>query len=160
MPKLVPAALALAAALSAASPALAERTSFFVMDAIKSDNGEIANATLASQRAVSPAVRDFAATLVRDHSAARVQAIAAARASRIGIPRGMTAEAQHLRRRLLRLSGPEFDEAFLTAMIKQHRKAFIKYAEQRRTGDPLTRQLAEDALPRLSEHLRMALSLR
>ena len=105
-------------------------------------------------------VRKFAAMLVRDHSATRAQAIAAARASRVGIPRGTTAEAQHLHRRLQRLSGAEFDEAFLTAMIKDHRKAVSKYAEQRRTGDAVTRQLAEDALPHLSEHLRTALSLR
>lgn len=158
MPRLVHATLALAAALALAAPAHPERASFFLMDAIKRDNGEIANAMLAQQRASAP-VRAFAALLVRDHSATRAQAIAAARTARVGIPRATTAAAQHLRRRLSRLSGAEFDEAFLTAMIKDHRKAIIEYAEQRRTGDPVTRQLAEDALPHLSEHLRMALSL-
>jgi putative membrane protein len=158
VPRLLPAVLAFAVALAA--PAQAERASFFLMDAIKGDNGEIVNAALAQQRATSAPVREFAAMLVRDHSATRTEAIAAARASRVGIPRGTTAEAQHLHRRLLRLSGAAFDEAFLTAMIRDHRKAITKYAEQRRTGDPLTRQLAEDALPHLSEHLRTALSLR
>ena len=92
MPKYLLTAFALAALLAA--PAQAERTSFFLLDAIKGENGEIANATLAQQRAASPAVRQFAETLVRDHTASRNKAIAAAQSAHVGIPRVMTPRAQ------------------------------------------------------------------
>jgi len=160
MPKFLPVLLALAALLPAPARAEAERASFFVIDAIKGDNGEIANGALAAERGSTPAVRDLGAMLVRDHSAAKAQAIAAAQTVGVGIPTDMTAPAQHLQRRLLRLSGTAFDEAFLTAMIKGHRKTIAKYSEQRRNGDAVTQKLAEDALTHLSEHLQVALSLR
>jgi len=153
------------AALTAASTALpaplrAEQATFFVIDAIKHDNGEIAIGTLVQQRAASPAVRDLGATLVRDHSASKAQAIETGRTVGVGVPTQMTAEARHLLRKLTSLSGPAFDTAFLTATIKDFRKAIDKFADQGRGGDPITRQLAADSLPRLRDHLRLALSLR
>jgi len=160
MPKLIPVLLALAALLPAPAQAEAERASFFVIDAIKGDNGEIANGALAAERGSTAAVRNLGAMLVRDHTASKAQAIAAAETVGVGIPTDMTAPAQHLQRRLLRLSGTAFDEAFLTATIKDHRKTIARYSEQRRSGDAVTRKLAEDALTHLSEHLQVALSLR
>jgi putative membrane protein len=163
MPRPLIAALTLAAALVPASPAAAagdaERASFFVIDAIKGDNGEIAVGTLVRERAASAEVRDLAATLVRDHAAAREQAIAAGKVVGVGVPTAMTAPARHLQRKLARLSGTALDDAFLTALIKEHRKTIGKYAEQARSGDAVTSKLAEDALPKLREHLRVALSL-
>jgi putative membrane protein len=163
-PRFLAVALALAAALMPSAPAGAaddaERASFFVIDAIKGDNGEIAVATLVRERAATAEVRDLAATIVRDHAAAREQAIAAGKTVGVGVPTAMSAEARHLQRKLARLSGAALDAAFLTATIKQHRKTIEKYAEQARSGDPVTRKLAEDALPQLREHLRLALSLR
>lgn len=160
MSKLFLAVLAFAAALALAAPAQAERTSFFLMDAIKSDNGAIANGALAAEHGASAGVRDLGAMIVRDHTATREAAVAAAKAAGVGVPTVMTPQAQHMQRRLLRLSGTKFDEVFLTALIKDHRKAIDKYAEQRRSGDEVTKKLAEDALPHMSEHLRVALSLR
>jgi putative membrane protein len=158
------AVLALAAAAlmlpsSAGAADEAERASFFVIDAIKGDNGEIAVGTLVRERAASAEVRDLAETLVRDHAAAREQAIAAGKVVGVGVPTAMTAPARHLQRKLARLSGTALDDAFLTALIKEHRKTIGKYAEQARSGDPVTSKLAEDALPKLREHLRVALSL-
>jgi putative membrane protein len=159
----LPAALALAAALLPPAPAAAaddaERASFFVIDAIKGDNGEIAVATLVRERAASAKVRALAAMIARDHAAAREQAIAAGKTVGVGVPTAMSAEARHLQRKLARLSGAALDQAFLTATIKQHRKTIEKFAEQARSGDAVTRQLAEDTLPHLREHLRIALSL-
>ena len=150
----------LAALLTAPAPLRAEQATFFVIDAIKHDNGEIAIGTLVRQRAASAEVRDLGATLVRDHTASKAQAIETGRTVGVGVPTEMSAEARHLLRRLTSLSGPAFDTAFLTATIKDHRKTIDKFAEQGRNGDPLTGKLAEDALPRLRDHLRIALSLR
>ena len=99
------AALALAALFPAPGHADAERASFFVIDAIEGDNGEIANGTLAAQHGSTAAVRDLGAMLVRDHTATKAQAVAAASEVGVGIPTAMTAPARHLQRRLLRLSG-------------------------------------------------------
>jgi putative membrane protein len=160
MPRFLAATLALAAALSAApGHAEAERASFFVIDAIKADNGAIANGTLVAQRGSTAAVRELGATLVRDHTASKAEAIAAGSQVGVGTPTEMTAPARHLQRQLLRLSGPEFDRVFLKALIKDHRKAIAKYEEQRRSGEAVTRKLAEDVLPHLSQHLQVALSL-
>ena len=92
---------------------------------------------------------------------AAVPPLAVAAGSQVGVgtPTEMTAPARHLQRQLLRLSGPEFDRVFLKALIKDHRKAIAKYEEQRRSGEAVTRKLAEDVLPHLSQHLQVALSL-
>ena len=154
------AALLLVLALAAApAHAEAERASFFVIDAIEGDNGEIAVGTLVREHGSSAAVRELGAALVRDHTASKTEAIASAGQVGVGIPIAMTAPARHLQRRLLKLAGPAFDKAFLTATIKDHRKIIAKFEEQRRSGDAVTKKLAEDALPRLSDHLRVALSL-
>jgi putative membrane protein len=153
-------ALALALLAAPAAAADAEMASFFVIDAIKGDNGEIAVGSLVEQQAASKEVRDLGAMMVRDHGATRDAAIAAGKAVGVGVPTAMTPQAQHLLRKLARLSGPEFDKTFLTATIKDHRKAIDKFAKQGRGGDPVTSKLADDALPKMREHLRIALSLR
>jgi putative membrane protein len=149
-----------AALLASSAPLRAEQPTFFVIDAIKNDNGEIAIGTLVRQQAASAEVRDLGAMLVRDHTASKAQAIAAGRAVGVGVPTEMTPRAKHLLRKLGRLSGGGFDTAFLTAAIKDYRKTVDKFAEQGRSGDAVTGKLAGDALPRLREHLRIALSLR
>lgn len=149
----------LVALAAAPAHADAERATFFVIDAIKGDNGEIANGALAQQHGSSAAVRELGATLVRDHTASKAQAVVAGQTVGVGIPTDMTAPARHLQRRLLRLSGPAFDKEFLTATIKELRKIVARFEDQRRGGDEVTQKLAEDALPRLSEQLRTALSL-
>lgn len=159
-PRLLPITLALAAAPVLVAADKAERASFFVIDAIKDDNGEIAVGRLVQQRASSPQVRALGAMMVRDHAAAKARAIEAGRTVGVGVPTAMAAPARHLLRKLSRLSGPEFDAAFLTATIKDHRKTIDKFAEQGRSGEAVTRKLAEEALPDLREHLRVALSLR
>lgn len=153
-------ALSVAALLALPAPLRAEQATFFVIDAIKHDNGEIAIGTLVRERAASAQVRDLGATLVRDHTASKAQAIETGRAVGVGVPTEMTAEARHVLRKLARLSGVAFDTAFLTATIKDYRKTIDKFAEQGRTGDPVTSKMAEDALPRLRDHLQTALSLR
>ena len=115
---------------------------------------------LARQRAASAQVRDFGATMVRDHTVSKAAAIEAGRTVGVGVPTAMTAQAQHLLRKLQRLSGPQFDAVFLTATIKDYRKAIEKFADQGRSGDPITAKMADDALPRLRDHLQTALSLR
>lgn len=160
MTRLFAAALALAAAPLILAADKAERPTFFVIDAIKGDNGEIAVGTLVRQRASSAPVRELGAALARDHAAAKARAIAAGRTVGVGVPTAMEASSRHLLRKLSRLSGAAFDQAFLTATIKDHRKAIDRFAEQGRGGDAVTSKLAEDALPALREHLRLALALR
>jgi putative membrane protein len=149
-----------AAMLALPAPLRAEQATFFVIDAIKQDNGEIAIGTLVRQRAASPRVRDLGATLVGDHTASKAQAVETGRAVGVGVPTEMTAEARHTLRTLASLSGAAFDTAFLTATIKDYRKTIDKFDDQAHSGDPITGKLAEDLLPRLRDHLRIALSLR
>ena len=160
MSKLIPIGLALAAAAAATAPAHAERASVFLSDAIKGDNGEISNGTLAQQRGGSKGVRNFGAMLVRDHSAAKAQAVAAAKRERVGVPSGMKLEASQLHRRLTGLRGASFDRAFISAMIEDHRKDIAKFEAQAKSGDAITRKLAAQTLPHLREHLRTAQSLK
>jgi putative membrane protein len=160
MMKILSASAALALALGAAMPALAAPAGKFLHDAIQGDNGEIGNGSLAQARGHSAGVRQFGATLLADHSQAKAQAIAAARRERVGVPSGMMPEARSLHRRLLGLHGREFDRVFVAAMIDDHRKDIAKFEAQARSGDAVTRRLAQEQLPVLRKHLRIAESLR
>lgn len=164
MKKSMIAAAILAVALPAAAlpaPAQAAPAARFLQDAVSGDNAEIALGRLAQQRGASRGVIEFGRQLESDHSAARTMAMQTAREARVRVRSGMIKpEAVQLRRRLARLSGPRFDREFAVAMARKHRAEIARFEQQRRTGDPATRDFAAEVLPHLHHHLDMAMALR
>ncbi|HUF12290.1 MAG TPA: DUF4142 domain-containing protein [Longimicrobiales bacterium] len=114
---------AAAAAVPEAAPALDDATIAHVAvsaNAIDADMGE-----LALEKSRDARVRSFAETMIRDHRGVNEQAVALA--TRLGVTpadndvsRSLVADAEAARARLARLSGAEFDRAYLEREVAYH----------------------------------------
>lgn len=132
----------------------------FLMDAMHSDLAEMRLGELATQRGQSEGVRHFGHMLSMDHGASLKETSDLAKTLKIPVPTEPSADDQKQYESLARLSGDEFDKAFIDAMVKGHRDVISKFKKESEDGDdPQVASHAKEALPKLEEHLRMAQSL-
>jgi putative membrane protein len=104
-----------------------------VLDTI--DTGEIAQAELATTKAQSPQVREFAASMIEQHNRAKKQG--AQLASQANMTRTPSALSSKLETKgqgtLTKLQGTEadaFDAAYMKAQVKQHQEVLNTLDEQ------------------------------
>ncbi len=132
----------------------------FAQKAARTDVLEVRAGRLAEQKSTSQAIRDFASHLVRDHMKANDKLLAISTQEGATLPPQLSREQASVLRRLEGLSGAEFDKAFVKDMVKGHTKAakeFKKATEE--VSDTDLRAWAQNVLPRLEDHLRMAKSM-
>lgn len=122
---------------------------------------EVEVSRLAVSRAADPAVKGFAGMLVEHHSAANTELaqLAGARGVTLptGLPRGLRKEID----KLGKLSGAEFDKAYVSAVgIKDHRKDIQLFEKAGRSvKDAQLKAWIDKTLPTLREHLAQAQKL-
>lgn len=112
---------------------------------------------LAERKAENSEVRQFAQRMVGEHS--KLQSDWAAMASRNGVAYN-TGFGKHHRKKLEQiqnLSGKEFDRAYMTLMIQNH-KDYVDYfqKEGRAANSAQVRNLVSAGLPSLQQHWSMA----
>lgn len=135
-------------------------TAKFLEDAIRSNIAEIKMGELGEQRAQSPEVRNLAHRIVEDHTAALRKTSDLAKSFRIIPPTEPKAEAIRQHEAMSKLSGEEFERAFVDHMVIAHQQAITEYLEQARNAPrPEVMELAEATLPTLREHLAAAAAL-
>lgn len=118
---------------------------------------EVELGRIAQQKAASDPVRQFGARMVEDHTKANneLKQIAA----RKGIELPTTLDGRHRRDvdRLARLSGAEFDRAYMDHMVDDHRKDVKEFREHAEDGkDADLRAFAAKTLPVLQQHEALA----
>jgi putative membrane protein len=131
----------------------------FLMEALRTGIAEAELGQLAQQRG-SAAVKDFGKTLEADHARA-VQEIKQILATRnVTTTAEPTVEAVTHKAALVKLSGAEFDAAFLRLMVTSHEEAIEQYGAQTHANpDKPLAEFAAKTLPTLREHLATARSL-
>lgn len=131
----------------------------FLVEALHTGMAEAQMGQLAQQRGTA-AVKEFGKKLEADHTRA-VQEIKGLLGTRnVTAPGEPTVEAAAHAAALTKLSGSEFDAAFLPLMVTSHEEAIEKYGAQTHANP--NKQLSEFAaktLPTLREHLAKARSL-
>jgi len=136
----------------------ASNDSQFITDAIEGDNSEMALGGIALGRGSTLAVRDFGYTLIIDHRKAKggAQDIAA----KLGIesPTDMKPEAVAEAQKLLGLTGQAFDQEFASYMVQDHTKDVADFKDEAKNRGTVARY-AEETLPTLEKHLKIAQSL-
>lgn len=154
-------AAALAAAILATPLALAANTKAdaFMRKAIAGNLAEIKVGQLAQQKGATAGVRQFGAVLEQDHSAANSQAMSAASSMGVTPPAEPSAKERAEYRHLAALSGSRFDEAFVKAMVKDHKKDIAAFRKEARAGSGPAASYAQNSLPTLRKHLQLAESL-
>ncbi len=131
--------------------------------AVTANKIDIDQGKLAETRASSAEVKEFAATMVRDHSA--VNAKAAALAKELSVTPRDNATSQSLlkgaaeaRAPMEKLSGKEFDRAYITREIAYH-QAVIDALDKvliPTTENPQLKKLLVDVRPNFVAHLEYA----
>ncbi len=154
--------LAVAIALGLAGPALAQprQAADFLRTAIQGDNSEIMLGRMAANNpTASPAVRRFGQQLAGDHMQARQQTVGLARAFGVQPPNGPTMMAQAERAKLGVLRGRSFDREFVNYMVHDHEKDIGDFRQESFRGHGAVSRLARNSLPKLRQHLNIALTL-
>jgi putative membrane protein len=129
----------------------------FVMEAAKGGLAEVELGRLATEKAASPQVKQFGQRMVDDHGKANEELKTLAKNKNITVPTELDATAKALRDRLSKLSGEQFDRAYMQAMVRDHRKDVNAFRMESHSGkDPDIKAFASKTLPTLEEHLKQA----
>jgi predicted outer membrane protein len=129
-----------------------------VMDMAMADMAEVETGKLAVSKAQSPEVKAFGQQMVDDHGQAlqKVQALAQARG--VTLPTELDAKHKAMSAKLEKLSGAEFDKAYMAgAGVKDHKDTHDKLmSNAKKIKDPEVKALGDQHMPVVEQHLKAA----
>lgn len=149
------AAVAQVAATGASALDSADRR--FVEEAARGGLAEVDLGRLAQQRGSHAQVKAFGQRMAQDHGKANDDLKQVATAKNLPLPATSGAAHQHHAEQLGKLSGTEFDRAYMKHMLDDHQKdvaEFEKAAKSARDAD--VKGFAARTLPTLQTHLLLA----
>ncbi|HYH45013.1 MAG TPA: DUF4142 domain-containing protein [Thermoanaerobaculia bacterium] len=140
--------------------ALSAQDRQFVNNAAQGGLMEVEAGQLASQKAQHADVKAFGARMVQDHGKANSQLEQTVGSMGMTLPKELaTPHRQHMDH-LARLSGAAFDREYMKQMVQDHQKTVADFEKQAERGEnAAVRGFAQQNLPVLQEHLRMAQEL-
>lgn len=129
----------------------------FVMKAAHGGMAEVKLGELATQKASNADVKAFGQRMVDDHSKANDELKQLASRKGITLPTDIDASHQAKYDRLSKLSGAEFDRAYMKDMVADHKEDVSEFRRESEHGsDPDVKAWAGKTLPTLEQHLQMA----
>jgi putative membrane protein len=129
----------------------------FAKEAATGGMAEVELGTLAKEKAASPDVKQFGDRMVTDHSKANDELKQWAQQKNVTLPTDLDAKQKATKDRLSKLSGEEFDKAYMQLMVTDHTKDVSDFKHHSTTGkDADLKAWAGKTLPTLEEHLKMA----
>lgn len=132
------------AATAADKPAVSSADKAFVMKAAQGGMLEVQLGQLASDKASSQDVKDFGAKMVTDHGKANDELKSIAESKGLTLPDKLDAAHQAKVDKLSKLSGAEFDKAYVSEMVKDHKADDAAFAKEAKSGeDPDIKAFAE-----------------
>jgi putative membrane protein len=129
----------------------------FVRQAAIGGKAEVELGKQAQEKAQAQSVRQFGERMTQDHGDANQRLLALGKKAEPSIPQVLDAEHEALRGRLSKLSGAEFDRAYMQAQVAEHQKTANLLLWEIGMGQSaeLTKYAA-DTLPTVMEHLEVA----
>jgi putative membrane protein len=126
-------------------------------DLAQANMAEVEAAKLAQDKAQSEEVKKYAQHMVEDHGKMLEEQQQMAKTKNVEVPKQPKKDSQSAMKKLEGLSGEKFDQAFMEQMVKDHEKS-LKLAREasKNAKDPELKQAAEQATPKIEEHLKMA----
>lgn len=129
----------------------------FVMEAAHGGLAEVELGRLASQKAQSAQVKQFAQKMVEDHGKSNQELKTLAQGKNITVPTDLDTRHTSTKDRLEKLSGAEFDRAYMQQMVQDHQKTVADFRRESQSGqDSEVKAWAAKQLPTLEQHLQMA----
>jgi putative membrane protein len=129
----------------------------FVTNAAHDNLAEVQLGKLAAERGTSDEVKKFGERMVTDHRKADDELKQLASTKGLSVPSEPDSRAKKEYDRLAKMSGAEFDRAYMDLMVKEHErdvKAFERAASKEKEAQ--LRDWAAKTLPTLKEHLTLA----
>lgn len=150
--------LALTAPLAhAATGNLSEQDTSFAKQAAAAGAAEVRFGKDATARAQAPAVKQFGQQMVADHTQSNRQLKQIARQSDIDLPDNMDSMHKKLEKRLKKMKGANFDQAYIQSQVQDHQTAIALYQQEAAQGqNPQLKAYAAQTLPILQQHYQMA----
>lgn len=129
----------------------------FMREAALGDEAEVQLGQMAQGKASSPAVKSFGQRMMKDHSNASDKLKNIADSQHISLPVELDPKHKQTAETLSRLSGPEFDKAYMQLMVQEHTKDVDKFKKEAADAhDETVKQFANATLPVLESHLNEA----
>ena len=118
---------------------------------------EVELGRLAVQNAGSDQVKQFGQRMVDDHGKANEQLKSLAQSEGVTLPSQLDSKHVKELQRLQKLSGADFDRAYMKMMVDDHHQDIRAFKHEAQSGDdPEVKAFAGKTLPTLREHLSMA----
>ncbi len=131
----------------------------FLVKAAEGGMAEVELGRLAVSNSVNPKVKEFGQRMIDDHSRANEELKAIAQRKGDHIPTSVSAKDQATKDRLSKMSGAEFDRAYMEDMIQDHKADVSEFRDEAKSGtDPDYKAFAQKTLPTLESHLKLAQS--
>jgi len=125
----------------------------FATDAAIGSMAEVALGKLAAEKATNPEVKQFGQKMVEDHGKANDELKAAAQKESIDLPSSLDSKHQATVDKLSKLSGADFDKAYVKEMVKDHDKDVKEFQKEAQNSQNASiRDFAAKTLPTLQEH--------
>lgn len=125
----------------------------FLRQAYSINQGEIQLGRLAQRKGTSDKVKSYGERLVKDHTQALDQLREAADQGGFALPTELLPAQQRTYDHLSRLSGTEFDRAFLDHSVSGHEIAINAFSDEAKNGqNPALKSYAARTLPVLRTH--------
>jgi putative membrane protein len=145
---------------SSGSSQLSAMDKHFVRKAAEGGLAEVELGKLATQKASSDEVKKFGQRMVDDHSKANDQLKQLAQQKGVDLPTQPNAKDKATLDKLQKLSGEQFDKAYMQDMVKDHTKDVAEFQKESKSAkDPDIKNFASQTLPTLQDHLKEAKSI-
>ena len=126
----------------------------FAIKAAQGGTAEVKMGQLAAQKGANPDVKAFGQQMVDDHSKANDDLKSVAQREGMTLPEDVNAHQHAMYSKLERLSGPEFDRAYVRGMVMDHQEDVKEFQKEANSGsDEQIKAFASRTLPIIQSHL-------
>ena len=135
--------------------AVAQPDKDFVFRTYQSGMAEIQLGQLAVRKSSSDDVKEFSSKMVDDHETIVDRMEWAAQHMDVRLPSGISKKDKELIAKLQGLSGAEFDNAYIVAMVKDHKSDEGEFREvAHQSKNPNLQRLVQQESPLIEQHLQ------
>ena len=129
----------------------------FVEEAAQGGMAEVLMGQMAQQRASHAQVKAFGQRMVVDHGKANEELKRVASAKNVQLPTTLGSAHQRHADGMSKLSGVEFDQAYMKHMVEDHKKDVADFEKAAKSAnDANVKNFASRTLPTLQSHLKLA----
>jgi putative membrane protein len=141
-------------AASTGGIAVSSDDSKFATTAAAGGMAEVEIGKLAEQKTTNAQIKSFAAMMITDHGKANDALMAIAKTKNITLPATLDADHQKKMDDLSKLSGKDFDKAYVDAMVDGHQKTLKLMQDEAKDGkDADLKAFATQTAPTVQMHL-------